>query len=573
MPFRRIDLLGKIDATQWSNTPLPKQTAHVVQVLAGAAGKIPTDAPMRAVVHRNPNGTFTVKLHGETLIIKGLPAALDGKQVTFMIQSAAGGKGGELVWLAAKDAPLSQIEQQAEHQRGQSTRHKQAAHPLPQGKPLSATVEQVSGTTMRLAIRLPQPAGQQARSERPILQQLETKAIPGLKAGQQIQIKLHSVEGEPTIELLTNTPAADNVAASRQISKPAQFRLAKGEIATAVVQKRLPDGRVLLHLQGRTITSPAPVRVQVGDMLVLRMQQPPSSFQLVEIAPRAGDKAASILSTQIGSSATPLHHTISALRQATPQSHNLPGTAQQSLANLEQLLQSWASSSDTPIHGEQLAAMIRDAGGGLEAKLLRLLQQSQQQPALQHDLKAILLQLSKLADSQQSDIIRHLGELSRQAGARIESHQALNFLASMQGEAQHFELPMLVNQQLINVLISIEQRPPFEHSSTPDEHASNAPETGFNILFSLDLSALGKIRVDANISTHAVHARIHNEQQQSHQFIQRHLSRLEQRLHRLGFEQVYLISTDTPPQGAQQEKFEQLTTMRPANLGLLDIRI
>jgi len=266
----------------------------------------------------------------------------------------------------------------------------------------------------------------------------------------------------------------------------------------------------------------------------------------------------------------PVAQNIAAMRNIIP---NL-SSSNPSLPQLDSALKATEINAQQPLDGTRLAHMIRDGGSGLESKLLQLSQNPSLSPSLQQDLKAIMLQLANLqhGNSQQHELIKTLRDLGQQSVSRIESGQALNVLTNMQGEPMRLELPMLINQQMVNVQLSIQQQASYEAESSNE---SNTSDASYNVLFALDLSQLGHLRVDANISDSTVHARIYNDNPASNQFIVDHIQRLEERLRGLGFDEVYLLSSQQKPEASKQQAFDQLTQMMPssASLNLVDIRI
>jgi len=213
--------------------------------------------------------------------------------------------------------------------------------------------------------------------------------------------------------------------------------------------------------------------------------------------------------------------------------------------------------ADTPLNGKRLAGMLQQSGQLLEHKLQK------------QDLKAIMLALGNGQVATTPHLTRLLREIGNNASSRIESTQALNVLAHVHNDPQRIELPMLVNQQMVNVQLSLQQQ---EQAAT-GSHGQQKESPAYKVLIALEMTRLGKLRVDASISEHAVHARIHHVSAQARELIQTHIDRLKDRLLNLGFTQVYLITTQAQPDQATQQRFEQLEQMKPVSSSLLDIRI
>ncbi len=347
-----------------------------------------------------------------------------------------------------------------------------------------------------------------------------------------------------------------------------------GEII-ALVHKRLGNGNIRFNIAGKSFESPAPPSVKQGDALILRAAKS-GETEVLRIERNIGHKALGLLRRNLPAATAPA----SAIASIHELLASLPANEWPDVAGLPQLL-AWleaaGSSSDAPVNGRQLAGLMRDSGQNLESKLMAALQQQTPELPVQKDLKAILLQIASLNSGQlQPDNLRHkamarlLAELAGQGAARIEAGQAFNVLAGIHHEPLRFEFPMLVNQQVINVQLAVEQNSRAEQHRQGEDQADGQ---NYNVLFTLELSRLGRLRIDANISQNTVFARIYHDHAGSQQFIQQHIPRLESRLHDLGYGKVFLTASTAPPDAGKQARFDDLTCLRPAASGLLDIRV
>jgi len=140
-------------------------------------------------------------------------------------------------------------------------------------------------------------------------------------------------------------------------------------------------------------------------------------------------------------------------------------------------------------------------------------------------------------------------------------------LAQMQGEPIRFEIPVLFGQQLVNVQMSMQQQGQQSSGHTGE----GASDQAYHVLFALELSGLGDMRVDASISETTVHARIYSDEAGVGQFIRSHMQRLETRLQDLGYKEVYVLASPSAPDAEKQRHFDQLTHLAPASLNLLDV--
>ena len=315
--------------------------------------------------------------------------------------------------------------------------------------------------------------------------------------------------------------------------------------------------------------APAPAHLEAGDLLTLRMSRPPAGFQLLSVQKNSAKTATAVVKQNLSASHTPLSQTLTAIRNLLP---GLQAAAPSLAAAIDQLERWYGADTADQFDSKRLATLLRDSGAGLEAKLLRLAQPSSQptgqQAAILQDLKAILLQLSGLRSSaaRHGDLVKTLAELAHHGAARIETTQALNALAHIQGDPIRFELPMLVGQQLVNVQLSMQQQ-----EQAPEQQEGGKSRRSFNVLFAMELSGLGKLRVDSAVSGQSVHARIYSDRADASTFIHEHITRLRARLQGMGYQDVMLLAAQTPPDAETAHRFDQLAAMAPTSLNLLDV--
>jgi len=555
----------------------------MLRVISGQLSHMPAGAVMSAVVQNAGKGAFKITLNGETFIVKGLPASLAGKTVNFVVrQMPPAGKGGvELFWLGPSKASMQQTAGQTAARDNSAVQVRQRATILSglsaelmkqgqSGNIINGRVDAVQAGKMTLALTL----GGAKQATGNIEHRIQTSLIQGLKPGQQFSARIQlGMHNNAILEILSQqgNPAAAKGVASEPL-RMASCSLAAGDIVGGLVQKRLSNGHIQLNIQGVRVETPAPGSINQGDLLVLRMNKPPADFQLLSAHKNADEKAMAVLKNNLSISREPLAASMAAMRNVLPA---LSAAGMSDIEGLAQLGSWFAANGTTPQTGESLSRMIRDSGAGLEAKLLALSRQlaanTPQSAALLHDLKAIMLQLSQAQASNidHAGLIKILTELSHHSAARIETGQALNVLAQLQGDPIRFELPMLVGQQLVNVQMAVQQQ--GQQSSDHSDEGGSGADQPYHVLFALELSGLGNMRVDASISDTAVQARIYSDQAEAGQFIRSHIRRLETRLQDMGYKEVYVLASQTAPDAEKQRQFDQLTHMAPASLNLLDV--
>jgi hypothetical protein len=370
--------------------------------------------------------------------------------------------------------------------------------------------------------------------------------------------------------------------------------LAAGKVITASVSERLPSGNIILHWQQQRFEAPAPMHVRAGDLLQLEARQnnhsDKPSLRVLDWVPQPKSKAAHLLRQHLGKTDTAqqtlntLRHISASIKQSNiaqaniaqtggsiPTNQPLAQSLSQSLSNLQNWVDFYALSPEKGMDGSRIANLMRQIGQHYESSLLqhRHATIEQLQQLKQHDLKALLLQLADHAGTftktTKSAQVKHTAERGL---ARIESQQALNILAMIQADPIRFELPMMVQGQWMNVLLSIQQE--MYEGNNEDNHSQDASH---HILFALDLSGLGALRVDAHISDASVHAKFYHENDDSRQFVQENIQKLQEKLKSIGFNDVYLNSAETKQLNpATSLQFQQLINHAPSSDGLLDIQ-
>jgi len=351
--------------------------------------------------------------------------------------------------------------------------------------------------------------------------------------------------------------------------------LAPGKVITASVEQRLPSGHIILNWQQQRFEAASPEHVRVGDVLQLEVnrdnQKDRPSLRVLNLISQPKNKAAQLLRQHIGNTDTTQQtlHTLQKIHANNTPTNNQ--AIKQSLASLQSWTDHYALNPEKGMDGSSLASLMRQIGQHYESSLLQHRHASieQLQQLQQHDLKALLLQLSdhvaNLKTTVESTLLKHTAERGL---ARIESQQALNLLAMIQADPIRFELPMMVQGQWMNVLLSIQQDM-YDKSNTNNQ----AQNISHHILFALDLSNLGALRVDAHISDASVHARFYHENDDSRRFIQENIQHLQEKLKNIGFNDIYLNSAEikqlTPATSLQ---FQQLIDHAPSSDGLLDIQ-
>lgn len=406
-----------------------------------------------------------------------------------------------------------------------------------------------------------------------------------LKKGEQLLVQIKSEAQAKSPELILKTAeriasqpiTSQSITSSKadQISRPV---IPDNTLLTAKVEQRLSNGRIAFQWQGQQFEAKAPSTVKAGDMLLLKSVQgaKTSSLEVVDLVKNLPDRAITLFKQRIAMS-EPLSQVLRNLIQpsspASVSERPLPRPVTTQLGALTTLLENYTVTDDKPLDGNRLASMIRNSGQLYEALLGKELQSGDRTApqATQKDIKAVLLKLFELAQTaDRSTRTLRILQASEQGTARIESQQAINLLAFQQAEPIRIEFPLIIQGMLSAVQMAISMEMQADHE-TGLENEGPSSDT-FNILFALELSQLGSVKVDARITRDSVHATIYSEKSEARHLFQEHISRLTERLETLGFKKIQLsTSSGHELVDEKKESFSRLQLGLPISKGLLDV--
>jgi len=405
-----------------------------------------------------------------------------------------------------------------------------------------------------------------------------------LQIGERFSVR--TIDSSKNTSQILLTPLDSRVqTGTKDIPSYAQLgTLPAGKIITASVAKRLVSGHVVLHWQQQRFEAAAPAHVRAGDLLQLEVRpnnKPDNpSLRVVEHLAKSKVKAAQLLQQHIGKSSSS-QHLFNTLRHISP---NIAGISSQnptnntgnqaltqSMSNLQQWSEQHTLNPEKGMGGAHVAKLMQHIGQHYEASLLQHRHDSLQQlqHLKQHDLKALLLQLSHHADAAtNSSEHTQIKQVAERGLAHIESQQALNILSILQTDPIRFELPMMVQGQWVSVWLSIQQE---MHDA--QETAKQQQNASHHILFALDLSALGALRIDAHIAEKSVHATFYHDNEKARLFVQENTPRLQEKLKNIGFEDIFIhTGKDKQLSDKKKQQFEQLLNHMPSRDGLLDMQ-
>jgi hypothetical protein len=221
----------------------------------------------------------------------------------------------------------------------------------------------------------------------------------------------------------------------------------------------------------------------------------------------------------------------------------------------------------TPLDAAMLQEQVEKSGINYEAKVADLLRQqtlSSGQSALTQDLKGQLLELlAKLEHAaSKSGELPELRQQVQQALQTIEFQQLTNLFAQQEHQllSLQFMHPSFLASHTAQLYFRVE---PHAAEAQPDEPQS------YSVVFLLDLTALGQLRIDATVRQAHITATIRTTDEAVAAFLTTHTPALAIRLRELGLHaQVQCRAQEDVPL-AVEDTFTRLLMAEPSHL--LDI--
>jgi hypothetical protein len=414
--------------------------------------------------------------------------------------------------------------------------------------------------------------GQQALIDLQGVQTALLTALPGLRVGSELHMTVAQVAPKLLLE----------VAPGQVKPSPVLPPLAVGQEVSAAVVEQLPNGAVLIDLQGALLEAEAPNALPPGNTFSARVEQVRPQV-ILRLLPETEEENRTDSVQHIHTEATRLlraripHHpavaeTLTELTQelttlvGRPLQENIPP----SLTKLQEFIKTLLPDHEPPT-AERLAAFIRDGGLHYEAKLARLMESNPQAlpRAVEEDLKGLLLQALHDLESaalQQTDttLLHHLEHIERQ--------QAVNVLAQTQGEPYRVQIPFYTAQRLTTAFLAIESD--SDGQGEQENGNTGAQEKGYTILFFLDLEDFGQTRIEARIGKKSLRAAFYVDQSASVALLQQELPAFREILQSLGYEDVLLVAKPLGQLSPEKrQKFETLTVGVPTSVRLLDVKV
>ncbi len=303
-------------------------------------------------------------------------------------------------------------------------------------------------------------------------------------------------------------------------------------------------GTLVVKTQGReeaAIKIPNPYLFRPGDPVVVAPRKVQGGYVLEArsadqvIRPVTPSLLKPLMTTQ-----QPIDEMVSTLKQAVDQ----PALLRESkidpelLSKLRDTLRLLSPSSENKLEAPRMQEMVDRSGIQYETKVRNLLLQeggSDRFQRLQFDLKGQLMDLAtRLEEATQKTgaPLRQLQEVLQAVHRSVQSiefHQLSNQFAKQEQIPQLLPLPQSLFEGGSQLKIYV--RRDWEG----DSQNSNPENKTFNMVFFLDMTALGPLRVDTSVRPEALSVSIETENPGVKTFLENHLLGLNTRMQELGF--------------------------------------
>jgi hypothetical protein len=424
----------------------------------------------------------------------------------------------------------------------------------------------------------------------PTLLQAESPLPANMQIGDQLSLPVLHAPDVPLTVALGNRPvevAANPLATTGELTVRVQ---SLGDRPVLTVVSARPEPTPLAGLQvgdqvnARVVATEAggPPRIEIaGQPIAAEVPPglPPGTLITLEVASTGPRPVLDIVAQ-----APPAGPALTALLR-----DSLPVTSAigEPLANLQQTLQT-ATGPDVPPHlaqlreflqstvpgpqpqPDQVARWARDSGQHFEARLTAAVKADVAAPlasAAGHDLKGLLLQA--IAETRTTPSPAGQAALPALVAQlhQIEGQQATNALARLHDGPIQFQVPMWNGQALTTAALSIEPQ------GQGNGGGRGGRDNGHNVLFLLDLTALGPTRIDAQVSEHSVRAILYVAPGEASQQVQAGLAEFRQSLTAQGFREVLIgvrPLAQIPPE--KQERFQAMALGTAPSVSLVDTR-
>lgn len=280
-----------------------------------------------------------------------------------------------------------------------------------------------------------------------------------------------------------------------------------------------------------SVATPPPQNVPAGPVVPIPTLTP---AEVATLAPQTAPSPGASLPPALGSAPAVSRDLLLLLQRPE---------MRESLASLTRYLESGVVTPEST-RPETIRQHVAETGIPLESQLRRLVEgESRESPESlgKKDLKTLLLRveekigetLRRLGDKSQPELEKALadfGDRVKQSRESVEAKQVQNALRQDSGEALHFQIPYQDLGRLKTADLYYDRRQEKERK------APGAQRTVHHLVFLLEMSRIGKLRVDALLRGSRIQIAVNTGEESAAAFLRQRLGDLQGKLEGLGFE-------------------------------------
>jgi hypothetical protein len=343
-----------------------------------------------------------------------------------------------------------------------------------------------------------------------------------------------------------------------------------GQELEALVVEELDSGHLLLKIGAAFIEADGPGGLAAGQSVRLRVEQlqPQVVLHVTDAELTLEAEAARLLrahlpaQTDAGELLNSLQHELTAWLDASDSA----AQAGEKLAKLRAAIATMMTNGAPPT-AEKLKTLARDGGVFYESKLFGAAASDNEPLSViaNRDLKGLLL--AALESTAASTFSKGLQNALRAQLNNLETQQAVNLLAQLDGGAFELQIPFFTGTGFSTAVLAVE----------PDGHGAGGEprkgKSGYLLLFMLDLENFGRTRIDAHINGNELRAVFFVDNERSLQLIRQELFGFRETLLALGYSNLQLAAKplrDLPVD--KEEKFAALAAGALSSIHLLDTK-
>ncbi|MCH8156796.1 MAG: flagellar hook-length control protein FliK, partial [Nitrospinae bacterium] len=372
------------------------------------------------------------------------------------------------------------------------------------GKPTSPQVLQAHQSSATSPRQAPETVTRLSSEPSPVPQELTSRdlKILNLSPGQTVRAEVVKIAGESTAFVRI---AGKEVAVHfTEVSPPKP-----GAVVEAVLK---PHEGFFRLVAGEESISRQPI--DLGKIKALLPQKQPFGDMVQKL--EALVSTPSLLKT-LRAESSPIERLIQTLEILRPQSGQIPNGARvKEQVNLSGI--NYEPKVKQVLEGKKSAQNLSELGRDLKGQLLEL--------AKALEVRADAKDVSPVQRRQ----IMELAQTFRRAGDNIELQQLTNQLARQENQPIVLQIPnpFALGEKTIKLYV--------RHATDEEEGGKKDKGKGVFLVFLLNMSALGDLRIDARVSQNRISIKINVENEAVAQFIDRNLEEFRLRMTEIGFQ-------------------------------------